>query len=464
MSGGLLMQAAIRTFLLTLLGGLGCATALWPTSTIKLFAVTVAFSSIAYVLVDIFRRTSPLGPLIVALSVTLLNAGGLAGVVPGGRYLPVAIVLISCFVFWKIDVSTFGVTHLLAAILTTLICVGSIYARIWSGYSDTAFPYVAALIFVCLSFSPRTEMYAERDMQRDTFLVSCMSAVVILAIGVAYSSEGVSISRAYINHEKGFLCALAVGTACLSGRKKIPTLMLSLFASIYAFREYPAGTYVVIMLVFVIVYAILAMTVNRSLRAIVCTAGAAGVLAIAFHTSALLPLSSRYFQLVGKGDNTETRLRITESALSQVSNVWCSRIFSGEISVWTELSGRQVKVPAHNDVVSMYLAGGLAAAVGYVSLFFLAIWFALDRLRWSNARTLVIVLGATLISGLVASIANPLVLNPSTALLIGVLMASILVFTGSARSRSTLLMDAHLDANSSVELGVGIRNLGSVGG
>ncbi len=323
------------------------------------FLVTFAVFALDFLAVLSSLSSIRFAFLLVPLTVLVVSVRS-----PHGRpVLRAPDVVLGALVLWGITGAVYGklVTHPVSSSLTMVL------------------PMAAGLLHLWSSGRP-TEEHSRRMLR---YLTSLGLAYVLIYLAARLGVRPLSVI-AY-SKEKSFLLVLAPMAAFVTRRWWF--LAIELLALAFVFLEEPAAT-------FVMVLAAIAVTnMLLSARSGAVKAVAVGVLAVSvflgfslvFRSGQQATLITRYFETVGKGDNTPFRLVLLRKGTAEVkAHPVLGNNFAGEIGIDTNFPGIARFAPAHNDYLQVAMAGGLVA----LSLFLYWSW-ATNRAVHSGYRRLV---------------------------------------------------------------------------
>ena len=388
-----------------------------PSLTVFTLGAALGVAALVGIVRPSVALSSAMAPVLAALTLTVLNFFGALTSVPFGAYVPVVIVGIIVLLAAPRLSSAYSLPSVLAAMLCVLGIVGTFVGRVFFGITGGILPIVVPTLLVAapLTFS---DDVAAATIRRWSRWASLGCSVVVALIGVAYLRPDV-VSVGVINHEKSFVVLGALGFA-LVGRS-VAAGVAAIAATVFAFVEYPAATYGLVaaaaavgLVAFVPRYRTPAGPVAVSVVIAVST------MLAAFNIEPLLGLRGEYFESVGKIDNSTTRLQIYGEVFRTAKDPWFGSLFTNDVTVQAKLSGALRVVPAHSDVLTMYLGGGLVAAVVFVSIFASAT-YAVMRARESitgERYAAAAVMITIALGGLAGGLVNPVLLNPTTSVVV----------------------------------------------
>ncbi|MEH3154982.1 MAG: hypothetical protein PGN29_06405 [Gordonia paraffinivorans] len=388
-----------------------------PSLTVFALGAVLGVAALVAIVRPAVALSSAMAPVLAALTVTVLNFFGALTSVPLGAYVPLVIVGIVVVLAARHLSSAYPLPSVLAVILCVLGIIGTLVGRIFFGISGGILPVVVPMLLVAapLTFSDDVTAGAIRRWSRWASL-GCTAVVAL--IGFAYLRPDV-VSVGVINHEKSFLVLGAIGFA-LVGRSVLAG-SAAIVATVFAFLEYPAATYGLVAAAAVIgLIAFVPRYRTPAGPVAVSVAITAATLLTAFNIEPLLGLRGQYFQTVGKVDNSTTRLQIYGDVFRAVRDPWFGSLFTNDVTVQAKLNGSLRVVPAHSDVLTMYLGGGLVAAVVFVMIFASAT-YAVMRARASltgEQYAAAAVMITVALGGLAGGLVNPVLLNPTTSVVV----------------------------------------------
>ena len=221
------------------------------------------------------------------------------------------------------------------------------------------------MLLVLLPFFPRGGEVDEASARRMLDLFAYVGAAYVLV----HLSAGLGVpgvAKGAHGHQQGFLLAAAFASAYVTERRKLAFLELVAITVIYLL--YPAATYITT--TGAVIVTVLLLSAKRSgLRNLVIGIAVLTVVVLGFSSSlssdqgsfanTLLP---RYFEAIGKSDNSDFRREMLKLGVEQVkdSPVIGANFTAGFALPTKFRAGNQVVLP-HNDYLELALAGGLVA-------------------------------------------------------------------------------------------------------
>ena len=221
------------------------------------------------------------------------------------------------------------------------------------------------MLLVLLPFFPRGGEVDEASARRMLDLFTYVGAAYVL-VHLSASLGVPGVAKGAHGHQQGFLLAAAFASAYVTRRRKLAFLELVAITAIYLL--YPAATYITT--AGAVVVTVLLLSAKRSgLRNLTIGVAVVAVLILGFSSSlssdqgsfanTLLP---RYFEAIGKSDNSDFRREMLKLGVEQVkgSPVIGANFTAGFALPTKFRAGNQVVLP-HNDYLELALAGGLLA-------------------------------------------------------------------------------------------------------
>lgn len=323
----------------------------------------------------------------------------------------------------KNDWDSIKTVQLVAGILFIYGMIGSLYGRIELGATNGALPMIVPLAVVVLA--PTRALISESSLLMVAKFCSFISATVTLQIFLA--REGIiSLPLSVYNHEKAFLVVLAVGGALLCRSRWL--LVYAIAASLASFIAYPAATYIVVAFAALATVALFTARITEILRSLLAVVLVSGFVILQVEIETLLGYARNYFNLVGKSDNGSTRLSLYEAALSRIREPIFNEFFTRDVTFSVNLSGVKTIVPSHNDYLTIAVAGGYLAEALLVAIIVLANAMAIRRYnerRGSTQGRVLLVLASTLNASAFSALANPVLMNPGSSLIVFGIVAGI---------------------------------------
>ena len=252
--------------------------------------------------------------------------------------------------------------------ITTLLAWGlsaSLVYKVGTAGAISGLSMFLPMLLVLLPFFPRGGEVSEASARRMLDLFTYVGlAYVLVHLSAGLGVPGVA--RGAHGHQQGFMLAAAVAAAYITGRRKLALLELGAVSAIYLL--YPAATYITT--AGAVILTIMLVSAKRSrFRTVAIMVTVATLLLLGFSSSlssnegsfanALLP---RYFNAIGKSDNSEFRREMLKLGVEQVkASPVLGAKFTGGFALPTKFrAGNQVVLP-HNDYLELALAGGLVA-------------------------------------------------------------------------------------------------------
>lgn len=260
-------------------------------------------------------------------------------------------------------------------LLTLLVYggVGSTFGIVFGLTPNPALPLFLPMVLGLLhltTLGPVEEPEASAHLRRWVVLgcvytaVATASALGMLElIGGGGADPSTNVVGAAFAHEKAFFLCLALAGAWLLKRRKLFVLLLA--GALLGFFTYPAATYLVAAVVTVMT---LVATGRRSGRvrawtmAILCLLFFAVVVkeVTTVGPQAREGIGSRYFEAVGKSDNSETRAELWGDAWDELKeSPIVGSGFTRDLTLRVWLEGKRRSVPPHNDYLQLGMGGGL---------------------------------------------------------------------------------------------------------
>lgn len=319
---------------------------------------------------------------IVALTLDVQNRSGAAS---GLRYL-----------FLALPVAVTGLTlaspseriqarspDLLLGALVVWGLVGSVYGKLVFHPTSSSLALMLPMGLGLLYRFQRGEPSQDAARRILDLLAKCGALYILLYTMARYGMPLLSVSA--FSKEKAFLLVIAPMAALFSRRRSL--LFLDLFAIGLILLENPAATFVVTAVAVATTNVILG-TRSRALRAFAIL-GLLVSIALGFGqvlgtASQQRNVVARYFQTVGKADNTAFRRALLKAGLAEVRrHPLVGSSFTGELGIHTNFPGEAAFAQVHNDYLQIAMGGGLVALSLYLA------WVvAVNRLAGRRYRAL----------------------------------------------------------------------------
>jgi len=242
------------------------------------------------------------------------------------------------------------------------ILIGKLYFGAVNGPLPLVLPWLL-MSFTVLDF---------REIESTTRLFKYIASLILISnilIILARNKVFPFLDIFQFSHENSYMIPIALGSSLIARSKKL--LFLNLITISLMFRTYPAGTYVISFAITVIYLLAFYISRNRKITilflSLVWLCQAYFIYVVTFRFSRVLFSSNYVYTLLGKSDNGIYRKFLSEILLIKYyeSPVFGSG-FAGEILVNTRFS----IVPAHNDYLTILVAGGMVALTIFLLLIF----------------------------------------------------------------------------------------------
>jgi hypothetical protein len=365
-------------------------------------------------------------PLFLSIFFNVIDVFGILEASQFFRYLPHVFVLLSLILLRhryerSIDDKSF---YFFASMLSMYTIAGSLYGRF---YLETLFGAIPIAVMIAFLAIRPPKYKTEIDIHKAFTIISATSSMI--GIGATLVRLGVLPldSLKVYSHEKSFIMLLAITTA-IAIQKRI-LILLSIFSALASFALYPAATYLLVILAWLLTRLWIKAKPNFGVRFVVANLTITLVFLSALNYSVITGFFDRYFSVVGKGNNSSYREMLFQLALSKVyESPLLGSLFTSDVVVTTNY-GRSygIRVPIHNDYMTILVGGGLFA-LGL----FLFIVFKLNGAMLTNAlagsstesRRAIIALVVPINSAFLTLFVNPILLNAGSGLVL-----SMMVFT-----------------------------------
>jgi hypothetical protein len=358
-----------------------------------------------------------LAAIILDFRAELINGGAF-------RYLGTVVVIMAVFALSDRTLKGGRWFYSLAALLCIYAGAGTLVGRVYRHTPDGAFPFALPLA-ICLVGWLRDP--GDAGLRLGLKMVSFFGSVFTL-LAALQRLEVLSVaSLSVFNHEKAFINVLALACA-IAARSPILT-GFAVAASAWVFTLYPAATYAVAAAVMMLTYALVKWRPGRTARGVIVAVGTPAALWVTIHFEDLMSWFNGYFIYVGKIDNSAVRSGFYSQALMKIErHPWFSEWFTGNLTIVTDLSGRQnIVLPVHNDYLGLALGGGLVATGLLIVIFALLNGLALEAAHYCSAerkRAITALLGAVNVAA-VTSFANPVFMNPASSTAVWAIAAAV---------------------------------------
>jgi hypothetical protein len=316
--------------------------------------------------------------------------------------------------------------------LAAVSIFGSLYGRLNDGEMTGALPLAIPMAILLLHI-PQTDLNINLKFGARLIISMCLliSFETILVRLNFFPDQSILV----FSHEKAFVVLLGLFLS-IAIRHKILIILNSILIFI-SFVLYPAATLPIGFLVALGTYFIAYWVRSQILRIVSAIVYFALVFVSIFKSSLIFSLSSSYFTLVGKANNSQYRQTLIEAALSEIKeSPLVGTFFRGPATVRaTVLDNRNFELPVHNDYATIVLCGGILALVfflivtSFINLRTLKLVSSLNG-NSEHPRVLIALL-ASINVALASSFANPVLINPASSTILYCLIAAIVSLSGS---------------------------------
>ena len=262
--------------------------------------------------------------------------------------------------------------------------LGSIYGRLFLNTDTSAFPIFLPML-IGLLYLATTQPVTRAEAARLLRALSNIGLLYVLLHALASAGAFDSWTFESFGHWKAFLIAMAIAAA-IERRRALRTLGLSILA-VYIFARYPAGTYVLVLVVTALTMFVTRPRASPARAYVVGLAAAAVVTVGLLNLSGTVSLTQSYFQDVGKTSNVDTRLELWRKGIEQIgTSPLVGHAFTGEMTVPISQEGLPTRLALHQDYLNLALGGGVIAVGLFVTWAVLTNLQTLRRIR--HARVL----------------------------------------------------------------------------
>ncbi|MBJ7289903.1 hypothetical protein [Williamsia sp.] len=313
--------------------------------------------------------------------------------------------------------------------------VGSAIGRFGFGYNANALAFFAPLLILIVNLVSPVRL-TTRVVLRGFAVVSAiysLSAILVLIFNIQIAPDF------QFRHQTAFFLVAGFGSALVLKARLL--LLLHAVATATCFAQYPALTYILLLVVAVVCTAYVCAP-HRLRLPFLYVIAAAGLMII-LGRSQLDGLRMAYFSTVGKGDNSSTRETLFRIGVEKLraSPFW-GNWFVENISVKApdSITGGQVLVPLHDDYLQLSVAGGLVfTTIFTVVLLWICVralhfsastnrsptWRIRNLYSLSTASKARYVCAMSVLAIMVDAMVNPILIEPGAALTLGVLLVAI---------------------------------------
>ena len=368
-------------------------------------------------------------PLFLSVFFNIIDVFGILENSQFLRYLPHVFVVLSLILLRhnnqrsKADRSF----YFIASMLAVYVLVGSLFGRFYLGTLFGAIPI--AVTITLLAIRP-PKFITKIDINRAFAIISATSSLI--GIGASLVRLGVLPldSLKVYSHEKSFIMLLAITTAIAIQKRML--IVFSIFSALVSFSLYPAATYLLALLAWLLTTLWVKVKPNFGLRFVVANLMIVLVIFSARNYSWITGIFDRYFSAVGKGNNSSYRELLFQLALSKVyESPLLGSLFTSDI-VMTTNYGRSygIRVPIHNDYMTLLVGGGFLA----LGLFLLIV-IKFNGVLLTNALSgtskeasrAIIALVVPVNSAFLTLFVNPILLNATSGLVLAMMIFTALL-------------------------------------
>jgi O-antigen ligase/polysaccharide polymerase Wzy-like membrane protein len=247
------------------------------------------------------------------------------------------------------------------AVLTLVGLAGALYGTFVLHTSSTTLP---VFLPMTVAFAYLVTLYQPTDQELRKVLRALAMIGLLYTFMNALANSGVATSiiaaKVYRNSQVFFIF---MGIAAAISAKRWIVLSLILLLGLFVFATYPSGTDVVVTLVTILTFWVTRPKASRFRPYVVVGLGLV-ILALAVaNLGAVSSTASSYFGVVGKRDNTNTRLALWQGGIDefQQSPIYGNG-FAGELTilVYRQAGDRAAfKAPFHDDYIMLLALGGV---------------------------------------------------------------------------------------------------------
>jgi hypothetical protein len=390
---------------------------------------------------NILSESSPLSwafPVVTSLFFVAIDFRG--DLVTGGniRYSGTLFCL-AVFLVINGTTSVFSFSRKLFLFTLPLIIIsisGSLYGRVNDGEMTGALPLAIPMLILLMKI-PR--------IRANSNLIAGTKAIVFLCSLISVETIFVRLdllpdkSVLVFSHEKSFVITLGL-LLSIAIKSKI-LISLNALLILISFALYPAATLPIGFLVAFGTYFVANRRKNSFLRVMMLVSYFLVVFASIFSSKIIFSLSSSYFTLVGKANNSQYRTSLINAALIEIEkNPVFGTFFRGSATVQaTVLGNKTYQLPVHNDYITLALCGGIFFLLLFLSIpiyINLKIFRLISSLQnISIQRRILIAFLASINVAFASSFANPILINPANSTILYCLIACVISLISSQNQR-----------------------------
>jgi hypothetical protein len=393
-----------------------------PAGAIAPVAVLVLLA-VAPLLMEPFRRNMWCAPLLAALAFMVADPAGVIAHNSTLSYLPVIAVILIAIAARK-GVRDHTPARVVVGVLAIVGTLGALVGRFQLGVQEGALPLLLPALVAVVPFS--SDRYPFRNPRVVAIWISILGSAVTLVAGLARSGvAGFDVFA--VNHEQAFIAVLAIGAAFVS--RSILTAVIAVGAGAYAFAAYPAATYIVAAAAGLATLVVAPALRTEPARRLAGAIAVVAVPIVSTNLQSIIVWFGPYFVAVNKVDNGSTRLQLEHAALARLADPLFGTFFTGPVTVAGNLGGQEVVVPVHNDYLSLMLSGGYVGLVLLVGFLVLVNGRVFRASLTGTERGLSLALLAALNAAAASSFANPVLMKPSSTIVVFAIAAVLLAMT-----------------------------------
>lgn len=304
---------------------------------------------------------------------------------------------------------------------------GSLIGRLIDGEMTGALPLAVPMIILIIRLP---EIKEETDFRLGSRLLIVLCSFINLETIFVRLNLLPKESLQVFSHEKSFIFFLGL-TLAIAIKSRIGIAVNS-FLIVVSFVVYPAATFAISLIMVAGTYLVASNKKNFSIALFFSSIYPLLAFLSIFYSRKIFELTTGYFFLVGKANNSQYRESLIQVAVQEISkSPWVGTFFRGSATVQAKVLGNQTyRLPVHNDYITIVLCGGI-----FFLLFFLVIPIYVNirtialiyRLHSSSVRRrILIALLASINVVLATSFANPILINPASSTIFYCLIVTVI--------------------------------------
>ena len=347
----------------------------------------------------------------IDFSATLSNKGKF-------QYIPLLAILLFCIYHYNLGnfkFLDFSRKYLWLSLYLFYGVTGILAGKLYFGAVNGPLPLVLPYILLCFTIIGFHNSISSHTALKYVSALCLVGNILVILTRI----KTIQILDLFqFSHEGSYIAPLAIGCAILAKSKLL--VILNSLICLGMFVVYPAGTYVLTFALSCFFFLLFLLRRSQKLVqtffVILWLVEGFIIYQITFQFTKVITPSNVVFEFLGKADNTLYRKILSDQLLFYFfEQPMFGFGFAGEILVLTRFSS----VPAHNDYLTILVAGGLVGLILFLLMVLSIQWQAIQKLSQvseMDCRILLILLSTANIF-LVSMSVNPLGMKVFNSLL-----------------------------------------------